>query len=134
KPETAQSYEVGVKGRLRDGRLQWTTSLFQMDFRNLVTAATVDNTPVLQNAGKERFQGGELEVEYAWQPSWRAQLGYSYHDARFRDFVQELDPGVPTQLAGKRLEMSPYNLAGAGILYSPANGFNANATVNYVGR
>jgi iron complex outermembrane receptor protein len=134
KPETATSYEAGIKGRFDDARLTWTASLFQMDFRNLVTAATLNGTPILQNAGKERFKGGELELEYAWQPSLRTQFGYSYHDSRFRDFVQEFDPGVPTQLAGKRLEMIPYNLADAGLLYSPANGFNANATVNYVGR
>ncbi len=134
KPETAQSYELGVKGRLDEGRLEWTASLFQMDFRNLVTAATVDNTPVLQNAGRERFKGGELELEYVWQPSLRAQFGYSYHDARFRDFVQEFDPGVPTQLAGKRLEMSPHDLANAGFLYAPERGFNVNALFNYVGK
>lgn len=134
KPETAQSYEIGVKGRKGDGRLEWTASLFQMDFRNLVTAATVDDTPVLENAGRERFKGGEIELEYSWQPDLRAQFGYSYHDVRFRDFVQEFDPGVPTQLAGKRLEMSPYNLVDVGILYAPASGFNANALFNYVGK
>jgi iron complex outermembrane receptor protein len=134
KPETAQSYELGLKGRGDEGRLTWTTSLFLMDFRNLITAATVDNTPILQNAGRERFKGGELEVEYAWRPSWRAQFGTSYHDARFRHFVQEFDPGVPTQLAGKRLEMSPHNLGGAGVLFLPATGFNFTAAVNYVGK
>ncbi|MEA2345109.1 MAG: iron complex outerrane recepter protein [Thermoanaerobaculia bacterium] len=133
KPETASSYEAGIKGRFDDARLTWTASLFQMDFRNLVTATTVNGTPSLQNSGKERFKGGELEIEYAWQPTLRTHFGYSYHDSRFRDFIQEFDPGVPTQLAGKRLEMVPYNLADAGLLYSPATGFNANATVNYVG-
>lgn len=133
KPETAQSDELGFKGRTADGRVSWTTSIFQMDFRNLVTAATVDNTPVLQNSGRERFKGGEVEVEYEWRTDLRGQFSYSYHDARFRDFVQEFDPGVPAQLAGKRIEMAPYNLAGAGLLFSPANGFNANAAVNYVG-
>ncbi|MGZ7080631.1 MAG: TonB-dependent receptor, partial [Thermoanaerobaculia bacterium] len=132
-PETATSVEVGVKGRCDDSRLMWTASMFQMDFRNLVTAATVDGTPILQNSGRERFKGAEFDVDYSWQPSLRAQFGYSYHDSRFRDFVFEFDPGVPTQLAGKRLEMVPYNLAEAGFLYSPSTGFNANAFLNYVG-
>lgn len=133
KPETASSYEAGAKGRLDDGRLTWSTSLFQMDFRNLVIAATVNGSPVLQNAGKERFKGGEAELGYEWAPSLRTQFSYSYHDARFRDFVKELDPGVPTQLAGKRLEMSPFNLAGAGLLFAPTHGLNANVLMNYVG-
>jgi outer membrane receptor protein involved in Fe transport len=133
RPETATSYEAGAKGRFADARLAWTASLFQMDFTNLVTAATVNGTPTLQNSGKDRFKGGEFELEYALSPELRTQLGYSYHDSRFRDFVQELDPGVPTQLAGKRLEMVPHDLLGAGFLYAPARGFNANAIVNYVG-
>jgi iron complex outermembrane receptor protein len=132
-PETASSYEVGAKGRSEEGRLRWTVSLFQMDFRNLVIATTVDGSPLLENAGKERFKGGEAEVEYEWAPSLRTQLGYSYHDSRFRDFIQEFDPGVPTQLAGKRLEMTPFHLAGAGVSYNPSRGFNANVFANYVG-
>ena len=132
-PETAMSYEVGIKGRYDGGRLTWTASLFQMDFRNLVTAATVNGTPVLQNSGRERFKGGELETEYEVKPSIRARVSYSYHDSRFRDFVHEFDPGVPTQLAGKRLEMTPYNLAGAGLIFSPPAGFNGNVLLNYVG-
>ncbi len=133
KPETASSYEAGAKGRLGDGRLTWSASLFRMDFRNLVIAATVNGSPVLENAGRERFKGGEAEFEYEWAPSLRTQFSYSYHDARFRDFVKEFDPGVPTQLAGKRLEMSPFNLAGAGLLFAPASGLNANVLMNYVG-
>jgi outer membrane receptor protein involved in Fe transport len=133
KPETAISYEVGAKGRLDEGRLTWTASLFQMDFRNIVLAATVGGTPVLRNGGHERFKGGEIELEYAFDKSLRAQVAYSYHDARFRDLLFEFDPGVPTQLAGKRFEMSPHDLASAGLLFSPASGFNANASLNYVG-
>lgn len=132
-PETASSYEVGAKGRCQSGRLQWTLSLFQMDFRNLVIATTIDGSPVLENAGKERFQGAELEFDYEFAPELRAEFGYSYHDSRFRDFIKEFDPGVPTQLAGKRLEMTPFNLASAGLLYAPKSGINANATMNYVG-
>jgi iron complex outermembrane recepter protein len=131
-PETASSIEAGAKGRFA-GRLTWTASLFQMDFRNLVVAATVAGTPVLRNAGKERFKGGELELEYELAPSLTTQIGYSYHDARFVDYVKEFDPGVPTQLAGKKLEMSPFNLASAGVAFTPARGFNANASMNYVG-
>jgi iron complex outermembrane receptor protein len=134
KPETATSYEAGVKGRFDESRLTWTASMFRMDFRNLLTAATVDGTPVLQNTGKNRFKGAELELEYAWEPAMRAQFAYSYHDSRFVDFVQEFDPGVPTQLAGKRLEMVPHDLIGVGFLYSPGSRFNATATVNYTGR
>ena len=104
-----------------------------MDFRNLVIATTVGGAPALENAGKERFKGAEADLEYEWTADVRAKIGYSYHDSRFRDFVKEFDPGVPTQLAGHRLEMTPFNLASAGLLFAPKSGFNANASVNYVG-
>ena len=131
-PETANSYEAGLKGRLDEARFQWSASLFQMDFSNLVTAGEEDGTPILQNSGKNRFMGAELELEYHWTPALGARFGYSYHDSRFRDFVQDFD-GVPTQLAGRRLELVPYNLLGAGVLYAPPRGFNANMMLNYVG-
>jgi Outer membrane receptor proteins, mostly Fe transport len=132
-PETASSYEVAAKGRLDDGHLRWSASLFQMDFQNLVIATTVNGTPALENGGKERFKGGELELEYEWAPDLRGRFGYSYHDSKFRDFVKEFDPGVPTQLAGRRLEMTPFNLASAGLLFAPKSGLNANASLNYAG-
>jgi iron complex outermembrane receptor protein len=57
---------------------------------------------------------------------------YSYHDGKFVDFAQAFD-GVPTQLAGKRFEMSARKLASAGITLAPEEGFIANASVNYTG-
>ncbi|PYQ28062.1 MAG: hypothetical protein DMF57_17830 [Acidobacteria bacterium] len=133
KPETAVSYEAGAKGRFLSGRARWQLSAFQMDFKNLVIAATSPGgLPILENAGHERFNGAEYEMDFAVQRESRIEFGYSYHDARFRDFVQEFD-GVPTQLSGHRLEMSPYHLLGAGFLYAPAQGLNANVLMNYVG-
>ncbi len=132
-PETAVSYEAGAKGLFFGGRSRWQLSLFRMDFKNLVVSTVSDNgLPVLQNAGSERFSGVEYEVDFALRRDARVEFGYSYHDARFRDFVQAFD-GVPTQLAGHRLEMSPFHLLGAGFIYAPPQGLNANVLVNYVG-
>lgn len=133
RPETAVSYEAGAKGRFLSGRARWQLSTFQMDFKNLVISATSPGgLPVLESAGHERFNGAEYEMDFAVRPESRIEFGYSYHDARFRDFVQEFD-GVPTQLSGHRLEMSPLQLLGAGFVYTPAQGFNANVVMNYVG-
>lgn len=131
-PETAVSYEAGAKGLLLAGRARWQISAFRMNMKNLVVATSRNGLPQLQNAGSERFDGAEVETDFAWTPETRIEFGYSYHDARFRDFVQDFE-GVPTQLAGHRLEMSPFHLFGAGASYSPAQGLNANVTVNYVG-
>ena len=61
-----------------------------------------------------------------------ARATYSLHDAEFTDSVQ-LFGGVPTQLAGKKLEMSPRHLAGFGLIYTPTRGLFGGAEVNYTG-
>ena len=62
----------------------------------------------------------------------RVQASYAHHDSKFVDFVQLFD-GVPTQLAGKRLEMAPQELGALGVSYFPERGLTAWATWNYVG-
>jgi outer membrane receptor protein involved in Fe transport len=129
-PETAKSYEVGIKTRL--ARCEWELTAFQMDFENLVTAATVDGLPTLINSGQERFKGIELEGRVKLAQDLSGQFSYAWHDSKFRDFVQEFD-GVPTQLAGNRLEMVARNIGSAGLIYSPAEGLSGFVLANYVG-
>jgi iron complex outermembrane receptor protein len=131
-PETARSIEGGLKGRALENRFDWEVSFFRMDFENLVTATIVNDLPALINAGEERFTGIELEAEYRMPTDFRLKFAYSHHSAKFRDFVQEFD-GVPTQLSGKKLEMSPDDLFAAGVIYRPAEGFNGSFLLNYVG-
>ena len=133
KPEDAESYEVGVKNRLAGGRLEWELSAFQLDFDNLVVAQTSDEgLPELVNAGSERFKGYELEITGRVRPDLRWTATYAWHDAKFRDFVQDFD-GVPTQLEGKRLEMSARHLGSAGVIYAPDQGPTGWVIANYVG-
>lgn len=132
KPETSRSIEGGLKGRFFDRRMEAEVSVFLMDFENLVTATSVGGVPSLINAGKERFKGLESGMSLFLRHDVIARATYSLHDARFTDFVQDFD-GVPTQLAGKRLEMSARNLAGFGIAYSPIRGFVGGIDVSYTG-
>lgn len=132
-PETARSYEAGVKGA-SGTHLRWQASTFLMDFSNLVVASSSPNgLPMLINAGHERFSGAEAEAEVTLASNLRWETGYSYHDARFRDFVQDFD-GKPTQLSGKRLELSPSHLFTTTLVYFPTSGFHANAGLQYTGR
>ena len=132
KPETSRSYEGGVKARSWDGRAGIEASVFFMDFNNLVVATSVNGLPELANAGKERFKGFEVASDIELPRHVLARATYSFHSARFRDFEQLFD-GVPTQLAGNRLEMSPNHLFAAGLVYAPDQGLTANAEVSYIG-
>lgn len=132
KPETAQSYEGGLKARGGQGRFDVEASVFRMDFENLVTASVVAGLPSLQNAGTTRFQGAEFAVDVRAAYDVSARASYSFHDGKFVDFLQEFG-GVNTQLGGKRFEMSARNLFSAGLLLSPNQGVVGSVIVKYAG-
>ena len=133
KPETSRSVEGGIKSRFWNRRIEWEASGFFMDFSNLVVA-TVDaqGNPHLENAGEEHFKGFETGASLFLTHDVIARANYSFHDATFIDFTQIFD-GVQTQLAGKRLEMSPHHLAGVSLYYVPIRGFLGGVSMNYTG-
>ena len=124
-PETARSGELGFKGRFLDGRLNTELAAFRMDFDNLVVSNSVSGTPVLENGGSQRFQGVEASLAYQMTEALTVQAAYSNHDSRFSNYVQDFG-GTPTQLAGKRLEMTPHHLASLAVTYAPRSGFIAS--------
>jgi len=131
-PETANSIEAGLKGRHLDGRVDWELSVFNMHFNNLVVAQEVDGLPSLANAGKEHFKGVELDAGFHLTPDLSLTGTIAYHDARFADYATVIDD-TPVQLKGKLLELSPQHLGSAGLVYSPAEGFQGYAVASYNG-
>jgi outer membrane receptor protein involved in Fe transport len=131
-PETSESIELGVRTTLLEQRLELEMSVFNMELQNLVVPTTVNGLPALENAGAEQFKGIELEATGRLPHDIVVRAAGSYHDATFLDYVRDFD-GVPTQLEGKRQEMTPIWLAGAGIVYAPAKGFIAHAEASFTG-
>ena len=131
-PETARSYESGLKLRTAEGRLDIEASAFRMDFQNLVTATVNGGLPSLQNAGSTRFQGFEAAADARPVPNVTARATYSFHDGRFSDFVQDFD-GTNTQLAGNRFEMSARHLFSAGLIVAPASGLVGHVILKHTG-
>lgn len=131
-PETARSYEGGVKVRTMDGRLDLEGSAFRMDFENLVTATVIGGLPSLQNTGSTRFQGFEIAADAHGPNHVSGRFTYSFHDGKFVDFVQAFDD-VNTQLAGRRFEMSARHLLSAGLILSPSDGVIGDLLVKYTG-
>lgn len=132
KPETANSYEAGVKADFLEHSLRAEVSAFWMDFENLVIPQSINGLPSLANAGSTRLRGVEASAAWQFIPKLWARGSYAYHDATFRNYLTDLD-GVSTQLAGNRIEMSPNHLASLGFAWFPARGFFASADLNYVG-
>ena len=132
-PETAQSWEAGFKAERSDGRLHAEVSYFDTRFRNLVIPENINGLPGLANAGRERFRGIEGEVRWVPLEALIIEASYAHHIAKFTDFERLQPDGSLQQLAGKRLELSPKDLATGIITYAPAIGFQASATLRYVG-
>lgn len=131
-PETSRSIEGGLKTRLFNRRMEAEVSGFLMDFTNLVMSTNIGGNPALVNGGKDRFKGFESGVSAYLPHSLVANATYSFHDSRFTDLIQDFG-GVPTQLAGNRLEMVPNHLAAFGLRYIPPHGLLAGLGVNYRG-
>lgn len=133
-PETARSYEIGAKGRLAGGRLDFEAGLFLLDFTNLVVATTNDQgDPILQNAGGERLKGAEAEARWHVTPDLSLAAAASWHDARFTRFVAE-EGGANIDVSGNQLTLSPHWLGSLGLIYAPPAGLFGSATVSWVGR
>jgi iron complex outermembrane receptor protein len=131
KPETAQSVEVGARMRWLDGKLDLDTSAFRMDFKNGLTYAD-DGAGNFgpSNGGQTRFRGIELEMRYTLSVNLRGIAHFASHDARFVRYTR--DNGADA--SGNRVEMSPRQLGGIGLLYTRAAGFNGSLVANYSGR
>ena len=134
KPESAKSYEVGLRGRAFDARLQWEASGFHMDFRNLVIRENIGGLPALANAGRERLRGGELELSFKFTDTLQLRGSGAYHDSRFVDYARLRGDGSVQQLKGKALELSPQAQGALGLLLTPEQGVVASFIANYSGR
>ena len=128
-PETGTSYEVGARTALLNRRLELELEAFSMDVKGIVVA---DATGGLQNGGDQRLRGAELEARGRIVEAFWARFAWSFHDAKFLDFVQDFG-GVPTQLKGKRIEMSARNMGAVGAIWAPKSGFTAHGEVRFTG-
>jgi iron complex outermembrane receptor protein len=127
KPEKSKSYELGAKSRFLSNRLQLNATVFRTDYDNFQAQAAVLDTSTgvlslqLNNVGKLRTQGVELEFAYKPTRAWLFDAGVALTDATIVSFAnancytgQTAAQGcvgtgaVKTQdLAGKQLPNAP---------------------------
>lgn len=129
-PETAVSYETGVKGDALDGRVYYQLEAFQLDFSNLVVSTA---SGALANAGGERLRGTALELHYNPSKALQVIATAAYHEATYTRYL--FFDGVSTvNVAGRELPLSAHLLASAGVIYAPPHGLSASIVGQYVGR
>ena len=158
KPETSTSYEVGFKSRFLDNKVQLNVIGFYTDYNNFqAQSAILVGTPpapqfVLNNVGKLRTKG--VEVEFSAKPAdWlRFDAGASYTDAVMSSFpaaqgysgqTGQLWNGTTSALVGPcvsapaataaapRTTCSFQDRSGARLPNSPKFKFNLGLTANF---
>ena len=91
RPETSTSFEIGLKSRFFDNKVQFNLIGFTTGYKNFQAQSViqVNNAPqfVLNNVGKLKTKG--IELEFSAKPSeWlRIDAGASYTDAIMTSFV-----------------------------------------------
>jgi iron complex outermembrane receptor protein len=131
-PETAQSFEAGIKGATLHSRLTYGAEAFFQNINNVVVATS---SGFLTNAAKTQLKGAELEAHFQLTPDFALAGTYAYHDAHFvKHTFFDSNSGTDIDVSGKQKPLSPHLLASAGILYTPTTGFYSTLVANYVGR
>ncbi len=100
--EEADSFEIGLKSRLFDQRVQFNTALYFIDWKNqqltLNQPVNEEGIPVagsptqfsdsyIQNLGKSEIRGVEMEMLAALGPHWNLRMTYAYQDAKIKEYI-----------------------------------------------
>ncbi|MCR5876240.1 TonB-dependent receptor [Phenylobacterium sp. J426] len=108
KPSKLDSYEIGLKGRLLDGALQYEAAAFYTEQTNRRAgmpnpAAEVDFTApgtLIVFGSKYRSRGAELALTWRPTDATRLTAQYSWLDPEWKDYVVETFAG-PVDLSGR---------------------------------
>ena len=120
-PEFVWAYEAGFKSSLVDGSVFLSGSAFYYDYTDLQVSKLQNNAGVITNAADATIVGGELELLAQPNDHWRFNVGLSFLNAEFDEFLTE-DPSNPQlgtiSLNGNSLPRSPDFSANLGAEYN----------------
>ena len=115
-PETALTYELGLKSEWFDHRLRLNASLFQSEYRNIqLRQQTIIGgilTSLVENAAAAKIRGVEAEVEAKPTERLDLRLAYGKLDPKYLDVGRVA--GITLNSAFQR---TPHNSFGAFVSY-----------------
>lgn len=147
KPEEGDQYEIGSKGQLMQGKLQYQVALFQTNFTNKFTSVAVPLDSVttgytfIGNSGGQVNKGLEVAVKYnayasksAFISSVRPFTNLTYSDFKYKNFnYQGLDAGNPVinDYSGNAVAGVSPIVANFGVDVESNKGLYANLTYQF---
>jgi len=94
-PETAETYEVGIKSQLFDSRLQLNLAVFDTSYDDIQVTVQRGISPTFENAGDGKITGAELELQSVLGDNLQVSGSIGYIDARY----DRLEPGSLIELS-----------------------------------
>jgi iron complex outermembrane receptor protein len=85
-PETAESYELGMKAEFPEQGLRINVALHKTDTDNLQTISFQGAGFALDNAGVAETYGGEIDLLWMPTDTTAVTLGYAYNHAEYSEF------------------------------------------------
>jgi iron complex outermembrane receptor protein len=115
-PEKVDSFEIGLKGDLLDGRIAFSSAAFYSEFDDIQVSQQVVGGTTLVNAASAEIQGFELNGQYLMNYNFSVGGGVAYTDATYEEFpmgpsTQPTGVGgnssVSADLSGNRIPRTP---------------------------
>lgn len=124
-PEENESYEIGTKWDVLDGRLALTAALFRTNKTNARVPDPTDNTLQVLN-GEQHVQGVEVGVSGEIVEGWNVFAGYAYLDS-------EIDKSTDPTQVGNELPQTPDNTFNFWTTYAFPFGLTIGGGAQYSG-
>ena len=109
-PESATTYEVGVKSDLFDRKLRANLAVFTTNYDDMQVSQLLGGGVTLNNAGKATISGAELELVARITSGFTLQGSVGYLDAEYDEY---LNCGIPLSLGGGSTDCSGNKVIGA---------------------
>ena len=125
-PDKTTNYEVGAKGILLDGEINYSVAVFYIDWESPILNFKTPNGgfPGMFNADEAESKGFELEVNAALMDSLKLNVGWSYTQAELtKDFYRPnvkdgVESGLLVANAGETMPGVPENTFTASLVHS----------------
>lgn len=140
--ERGTNYEIGARGRSRNGRFQYDVNVYQFNLRDIIIASRLaSGAERYDNSGSARQRGAELLLNYAFVRDTGAFISgfdlfgnFTYNDYKFDQFIlKDEQSGESTDFGGLHLPGIPGFVAAGGFDISSRIGLYLNGTYQNFG-
>jgi iron complex outermembrane recepter protein len=127
KPETLDSWELGVKTMWFDNRLRWNNAVFYDKYKDIQVLLTEGTTIIVQNAAEATVYGLESDLQAAITQNWSLQGSLGYNHNEYNNWHDSLG-----DYTWRKLQNAPEWTANIATAYEQhvASGAGMRATLN----